>query len=318
MAKKTKKAAVKKKAAPAKAKAKPSAPGGKKPAAKAVKAKPAKPAKPVAKKAAAQKKPAAKPKSVAGNTKPVKPALSPAKTAKPTGNKPVVKTAPVVKPVAANDVKTVPVAPPPVQKTKPAAKPVPPPPNPDNDVVHIVKKGPPPAEFRAQLAALKRKKGAVDKKIFKTEIVNPHVIKDVPLVADKAQKKTEPKGKFTLEFIVHAPVTLLYDFLSTPNGLAEWFADEVDIRDNVYKFNWDGAIQHANILSAKLDNHLRLRWSDKPEGTYFEFRIVPDELLPNEVALLVTDFGENDDDIRTSRQLWEAQIHRLMKALGSY
>lgn len=313
MAKKPNKAAVKKKAAPAKAKAKPS----KKPAAKAVKASApsgkAKPVKKAAPKAPAPKKPAEKAKQKPA--KPVKPAAAPAKA---TVNKPSAgsgaKSTPAAKPV----VKTPPAAPPPVQKAPAQTKPVVVPPATDNDVVHIVKKGPPPAEFRAQLAALKRKKGAVDKKIFKTEIVNPHVIKDVSLAPEKAQKKAEPKGKFTLEFIVHAPVTLLYDFLSTPNGLAEWFADEVDIRDNVYKFNWDGAIQHANILSAKLDNHLRLHWSDKPEGTYFEFRIVPDELLPNEVALLVTDFGDNEDDIRTSRQLWEAQIHRLMKALGSY
>ncbi len=310
MAKKPNKAAVKKKAAPAKAPAKPS----KKPAAKAVKASaPGGKAKPVKK--AAPKAPAPKKSTTSGTAKqqPAKPA-----TAKVSVNKPVAKPAPPAKPA----VKAPPVAPPPVQKTKPAATPQTKTgavtPATDNDVVHIVKKGPPPAEFRAQLAALKRKKGAVDKKIFKTEIVNPHVIKDVTMAPEKTQKKSEPKGKFTLEFIVHAPVTLLYDFLSTPNGLAEWFADEVDIRDNVYKFNWDGAIQHANILSAKLDNHLRLHWTDKPEGTYFEFRIVPDELLPNEVALLVTDFGENEDDIRTSRQLWEAQIHRLMKSLGSY
>lgn len=312
MAKKPNKAAVKKKAAPAKAKAKPS----KKPAAKAVKASApggkAKPVKKAAPKAPAPKKATAGGSAKQNTAKPVKPVVKPAKTAV---SKPAAKPAPPAK----TAVKAAPVVPPPVQKTKPAAtqsKTVAA--APDNDVVHIIKKGPPPAEFRAQLAALKRKKGAVDKKIFKTEIVNPHVIKDVTMAPDKAQKKSEPKGKFTLEFIVHAPVTLLYDFLSTPNGLADWFADEVDIRDNVYKFNWDGAIQHANILSAKLDNHLRLHWSDKPEGTYFEFRIVPDELLPNEVALLVTDFGDNEDDIRTSRQLWEAQIHRLMKALGSY
>lgn len=311
MAKKPNKAAVKKKAAPAKAPAKPS----KKPAAKAVKTSaPRGKAQPVKK--AAPKAPAPKKATAVGaaKQKPVKPVVKPAKTAV---SKPAAKPAPPAK----TAVKAAPVVPPPVQKTKPAAtqsKTVAAAPANDNDVVHIIKKGPPPAEFRAQLAALKRKKGAVDKKIFKTEIVNPHVIKDVTMAPEKAQKKSEPKGKFVLEFIVHAPVTLLYDFLSTPNGLAEWFADEVDIRDNVYKFNWDGAIQHANILSAKLDNHLRLHWSDKPEGTYFEFRIVPDELLPNEVALLVTDFGDNEDDIRTSRQLWEAQIHRLMKALGSY
>ena len=42
------------------------------------------------------------------------------------------------------------------------------------------------------------------------------------------------KQLFTLEFPVRCSPSILYEFLSTPAGLQEWFADKVDERDNVF------------------------------------------------------------------------------------
>ena len=89
------------------------------------------------------------------------------------------------------------------------------------------------------------------------------------------------------------------------------------MKNDIYTFDWDGQKQNAKVISAKIDNHIRLRWLDKPEGSYFEFRLQQDELT-NEVSLNITDFGEGDDDIATSRRLWDSQIQRLVKALGTY
>ncbi|CAN5406594.1 hypothetical protein BH09BAC5_BH09BAC5_25610 [soil metagenome] len=167
---------------------------------------------------------------------------------------------------------------------------------------------------------LKKQKGKLapgEKRLFKTNVITHHVISEVPLDEAGRKGKPEPKGKFQLEYIIHTPVTLLYDFLTTPNGLAEWFADGIDLKNDIYTFDWDGQKQSAKILSAKIDNHIRLRWLDKAEGTYFEFRLNQDELT-NEVSLNITDFGDGDDDIATSRRLWDSQIQRLVKALGTY
>jgi uncharacterized protein YndB with AHSA1/START domain len=166
---------------------------------------------------------------------------------------------------------------------------------------------------------LKKQKGKLapgEKRLFKTNVITHHVISEISL-DDEKKNKPEPKGKFQMEYIIHTPVTLLYDFLTTPNGLAEWFADGVDMKNDVYTFDWDGQKQNARIISAKIDTYIRMRWLDKPEGTYFEFRLDQDELT-NEVSLTVTDFGESPDDIATSRRLWDSQIHRLVKALGTY
>lgn len=165
----------------------------------------------------------------------------------------------------------------------------------------------------------KRGKGKLapgEKRLVKTEVITHHVIADKPIDEEK-KTKAEPKGKYQMEYIVHCPVTLLYDFLSTPSGLQEWFADDVMLKDDIYTFNWDGQLQKAQLLNAKIDNYLRFHWMDKPEGTYVEFRITQDELT-GEIALTVTDFGENEDDIITNKRLWDSQIQRLIKVMGAY
>jgi uncharacterized protein YndB with AHSA1/START domain len=158
--------------------------------------------------------------------------------------------------------------------------------------------------------------GKQQKKVFRTELIFPNQLKETPLVKAKSNK-AEPKGKFELEFLVKASPTLLFDFLSTPSGLSEWFADDVDIRNEEFTFHWDGQVQRAKLLAYKLDHLLRLRWFDKNEDFYFEFRIDHDDLT-GDVTLIVTDFGENEDDMRTSKLLWGSQVGKLLKVLGAY
>lgn len=162
----------------------------------------------------------------------------------------------------------------------------------------------------------KQKLAPGEKRLVKTEVITHHVIHEKPLEPEKV-KKAEPKGKYEMEYIIRCPVTLLYDFLTTPSGLQEWFADDVLLKDDIYTFNWDGQLQKAQMLAAKIDNYLRFRWLDKPEGTYVEFRITQDELT-GEVSLNVTDFGESEEDIVTNRRLWDTQIQRLIKVMGAY
>jgi len=153
------------------------------------------------------------------------------------------------------------------------------------------------------------------KKVFRSEMIFPNQLKETPLT--KPKNKPEPKGKFVLEFLVKSSPTLLFDFLATPSGLSEWFADDVDIRNEEFTFHWDGQIQRAKLLAYKQDHLLRLRWVDKNDDFYFEFRIDHDDLT-GDVTLLITDFGESEDDLRTSKLLWESQVSKLLKVLGAY
>jgi len=40
--------------------------------------------------------------------------------------------------------------------------------------------------------------------------------------------------KFEIEFVVHASPSLLFNYISTPSGLSEWYADNVNSRSEKF------------------------------------------------------------------------------------
>ncbi|MFN3840102.1 MAG: START-like domain-containing protein, partial [Cyclobacteriaceae bacterium] len=49
------------------------------------------------------------------------------------------------------------------------------------------------------------------------------------------------KRLFTRDYEIHASIKMLYPYIQTAGGLAEWFADNVKINneDKTYTFFWD-------------------------------------------------------------------------------
>lgn len=127
------------------------------------------------------------------------------------------------------------------------------------------------------------------------------------------------KIKYEVEFIINASPKILHSFLITPSGLSEWFSDDVNIRNNVYTFFWDGEESKAKLISSKKDESVKYQWIDEddPEeykDTYFEFKIQVDSMT-RETAIIITDFAD-DDDLESAKQLWESQIAELKHILG--
>lgn len=124
------------------------------------------------------------------------------------------------------------------------------------------------------------------------------------------------KVEFTMEFVVKASPKMLYKFLSTPSGLSEWFADNVNSRGKKFSFFWDGSEEVALLVNKKADKHIRFRWEeDDDPSAFFEFKLETDDLT-NDVSLIITDFAE-EDEIEESQLLWESQINSLLHAIGS-
>jgi uncharacterized protein YndB with AHSA1/START domain len=123
------------------------------------------------------------------------------------------------------------------------------------------------------------------------------------------------KSKIVMEYTINSSPKVLYTRLSTPGGLAEWFADDVNLKGNVFTFIWDGVEQKAVVIQKKENKYIRFQWIDEADkSTYFEFRINVDELT-GDVALVVTDFVEEDDK-EDSIELWNTQINELKHTLG--
>lgn len=123
------------------------------------------------------------------------------------------------------------------------------------------------------------------------------------------------KQLFTLEFPVRCSPSILYEFLSTPAGLQEWFADKVDERDNVFSFSWNGTTDKAEMTEKEHDKFIRFSWTHMPKEEYFEFRIEKSEVT-NLTILIIKDFAEKSE-IKDQSQLWDYQVKELFHRLGN-
>lgn len=140
-------------------------------------------------------------------------------------------------------------------------------------------------------------------------------IKKVESYSVKPEK--EPAGKFEIEIVIRASSAILYEFLVTPSGLSEWFCDDVNIRNGIYTFIWDGQLQQARLLKTIEEQLVRFQWVDKTDGSYFEFKIQRDDLT-NDISLIITDFATDKIEQESSKLLWQSQIDKLLHVMGSY
>jgi len=121
--------------------------------------------------------------------------------------------------------------------------------------------------------------------------------------------------KLELEFVVKSSPNILFNYISTPSGLVEWFADDVNVKGKNYTFFWDGAENVAELLKKVNGKNVRFKWLDNPDDEYFEMEIQKDELT-NDIALIVTDWADEDESEEISL-LWESQVQDLRNALGA-
>ena len=105
------------------------------------------------------------------------------------------------------------------------------------------------------------------------------------------------KIRYELEFPLNSSPQLLYQYISTPSGLQEWFADNVNSRGEFFTFIWDGNEENARLASKKTGEKVKFKWVDdnkKDTEYYFELRILEDEIT-KDVSLMVVDFSLEDE-----------------------
>jgi uncharacterized protein YndB with AHSA1/START domain len=128
----------------------------------------------------------------------------------------------------------------------------------------------------------------------------------------------DTKIRYEIEFAVNSSPQLLYQYISTPSGLSEWFAENVNSRGELFTFIWDDSKERARLASKKSNERVKFRWiddQDKDTDYFFELRISEDEIT-KDVSLVVVDFAF-EDELTESKQLWENQISDLKHVIGS-
>lgn len=127
-----------------------------------------------------------------------------------------------------------------------------------------------------------------------------------------------PKVRYEIEFPINSSPQLLYQYISTPSGLQEWFADIVNSRGEFFTFEWDDTEENARLASKKTGEKVKFKWIDenkKDTEYYFELRILEDEIT-KDVSLMVVDFAI-EEELDESKQLWENQVSDLKHVIGS-
>jgi uncharacterized protein YndB with AHSA1/START domain len=128
-------------------------------------------------------------------------------------------------------------------------------------------------------------------------------------------KQTPPKNKkYTLEYVIRSSPMILFEFLSTPSGMAQWFADHANQVGDVFTFTWDKNRQKARVVEQLENEMIRFRWEGNPSDEFFEFKVTHTEIT-GDTVLLITDFA-SPKEMADAQKLWDSQVHELKLRIG--
>src|SRR5689334_16189950 len=128
------------------------------------------------------------------------------------------------------------------------------------------------------------------------------------------------KRLFTGDYEIHASIKMLYPYIQTAGGLAEWFADDVNINnsDKTYTFFWDNEEHKARQVAHRTNHFARFEFlpendDDVKDPSYFELRLEFNEMTQS-VYLKVFDYSDFDD-LKELEGLWDSLVEALRKTV---
>ena len=129
------------------------------------------------------------------------------------------------------------------------------------------------------------------------------------------------KQKINIEQALNSKSTaLIWNLISTPEGLSRWMADEITQEENQLTFLWgetwsNHQMHKAMILEKDKFHSIRIQWDSQVEdNAYMEIKMVKSGLDENYI-LEITDFAE-PDETEDQKDLWERDFDRLHQATG--
>jgi hypothetical protein len=127
------------------------------------------------------------------------------------------------------------------------------------------------------------------------------------------------KVKFEAEYLLKVSLKVLESSMSTPAGLADWFADDVKVKEDIYTFIWDKTEEKARLKNKRLGHSVRFVWlydEEENNGAYFEFTYTIDPMTKS-LVLKIVDFADDEDEVKEAKHLWDSQIQELKRHLGA-
>lgn len=122
---------------------------------------------------------------------------------------------------------------------------------------------------------------------------------------------------YTIQFLIKSvPESLLWNYVSTAEGLSQWFASAVNRNsDGTFTFDWNGMeTRTASIVEIIPDTSITFHWLDSEPDEFWRMDVgVLD--LTDDTVLTVTDFCDPADR-KDEEELWSSQVENLKHLIG--
>lgn len=125
------------------------------------------------------------------------------------------------------------------------------------------------------------------------------------------------KVKIHLEFLLKETAKhVLWNTISTPAGMENWFADKISVKDKVFTFCWSAdEVRSAEVVAIRAFSFIRFHWQDDDSPrAYFEIKMCQDELT-KAFVLEINDFSSEGEE-NDLKELWTSQITKMRRVLG--
>lgn len=136
------------------------------------------------------------------------------------------------------------------------------------------------------------------------------------------------KFEYNAEYEIGASVKMVYPYISTPQGLEEWFADKVEVlEDKFLNIHWNNEQHTTKIVSQRNNVMIRYEFIEnleeakaktrgkKKDVNFLELKLNYSELTDT-TYLVIIDYSEMNDE-EVLKELWDGLIETLREKLGA-
>jgi uncharacterized protein YndB with AHSA1/START domain len=127
------------------------------------------------------------------------------------------------------------------------------------------------------------------------------------------------KHKFVTEYEFRASPRMLFPYVSTASGLAQWFAAKVNnLPDHQFDFQWDNESHLAKQTVLRQHKNTRFEFLNTSENgqdnNYVDFKVEQSELT-QATFLRITDYSANTDEDEL-QEIWDGLLDKLKAIVG--
>ncbi len=138
-------------------------------------------------------------------------------------------------------------------------------------------------------------------------------------------KNKRKKYKYIAEYEINASIKMLFPYFATPQGLTQWFAEDVHTvvqgQERLYDIVWDGTSHLAQLAHIRSNSYVKYVFIDAEETdehnlSFIEFKLTHSDMTDT-TFLKIADYSEmnNAADLK---ELWDSLVAHLKENVGDH